>query len=850
MITGKHIRLFFAILFLSLGFHTSLTAQIHGTVKDEIEGKSLVGAYVVGLQDTKQVAYSFTREDGSFELPEDKTITQINVSMMGFETQRIRIQSAKPIIIILKQANYHLKASSVKQKVIQEHGDTTVFYAQNFRDGMEKNAADVLKKLPGVTVTPSGGIIHSGQYINKFYVEGMDLMGSRYGVVTNNLNPDDIASIEIYRNHQPVKILKDITVSSRSAINIILKQSVKNTWLISGDALFGAPVFPSFHTRGMLSRFGKQAQNLFLLKGNNLGKDVDTEIREQSYFGKTGAFLITSDSDSDFSTVLSPINNPLNLPQMYWYDNLTGLLSINHLTKTGKDGQLKFQFHAAAEKYKEEGFSVEMVHLPGQDIIQIEEGKQITDTKYYFSALADYAKNTASLFLENEFSISGQLRNQIGLLSQNTSTPYQGYKLPSLKIYNNLRISIPLNNQKVLSFSSNNQVISNQHGALYRVNENEFTQNYKLRSFNSKNNITHSISLENHKINLNANLDFKYTDINTTFHVAAFGSGITLTDRFYAGRVQFTTSLPVSIHLLLSSVGKYFYPELTPRLNILYPISNFWDLSANAQWELSRSKEVSLFPDPVIRTYRTTVSADSLAQNNKINTSVTVRFSDTPNLFYSSLSLHHMQSRRNRQTANRYNGQFQHLYYLNQPTSQSSSGINASIKKYFGIKTFVIEGLASFIHSSSRELLQEKELFWFSNNINTTLSASFHPVNWLTVSGKGVFTKEWTRGSFEGNFHSIDIDCELRLQPVKQLKIDSQFYFRRDYIDNVVIADNKPFINLEISWKFPAFILTAECRNILGVNEYRREYIKAYRSYSSTNKLRGRCFLLGIQMQL
>ena len=464
--------------------------------------------------------------------------------------------------------------------------------------------------------------------------------------------------------------------------------------------------------------------------------------------------------------------------------------------------------------------------------------------------MADYTKNTSSIFLENEFSVSGQLRNQIGLLTQTTSSSYQNYKLPSLKIYNNLHVSIPLSSRKVLSFSSNNKFVSNQHSALYRVNENEFTQNYQLSSFISQNNLTHSVGLDSHKITLGANIDYNYTQINTSFRVSAFCSGITLTDRFFAGRAQFTTTLPISLHLLVSSVGKYFYPEISPRLDVLYPISNSWDLLAHTQWELSRSKEVSLFPDPVISTYRTTVSTDSLAQNNKINASVTIRFSDTPHLLYSSLSLHHMLSRRNRQTANRYDGQFQQLYYLDQPVNQSSSGIHASIKKYFGINIFVMEGIASFNHSSLTELLQEKEISLLSNYINTSLSASFHPVNWLTVSGKGQFTKELTKGSFDGTCHSIDVDCELKLQPIKPLSIQSQLYFRRDYIDDVQIASNQPFINLEINWRFPAFILTAACRNILGENEYRREYIKAYRSYSSTDRLRGRCFLLGIQMQL
>ena len=51
-------------------------------------------------------------------------------------------------------------------------------------------------------------IMYNGKYIRKFYVEGMDLMGGGYGVITNNLDADKIARVEVYRNHQPIKALK------------------------------------------------------------------------------------------------------------------------------------------------------------------------------------------------------------------------------------------------------------------------------------------------------------------------------------------------------------------------------------------------------------------------------------------------------------------------------------------------------------------------------------------------------------------------------------------------------------------------------------------------------------------
>ena len=76
----------------------------------------------------------------------------------------------------------------------------------------------------------------------------------------------------MYLNHQPVKALKNTDSEGKTAINIILKEDYRNTWIGSADASLGAPVFPLFSAKAMASQFGKKRQELFLVKANNLGQ--------------------------------------------------------------------------------------------------------------------------------------------------------------------------------------------------------------------------------------------------------------------------------------------------------------------------------------------------------------------------------------------------------------------------------------------------------------------------------------------------------------------------------------------------------------------------------------------------
>ena len=81
----------------------------------------------------------------------------------------------------------------------------------------------------GIDVNKDGTILYQGEPLNKFYVNGKDLMEGGYGTINNSLPIDAIGKVEIMENHQPVKILQDKVPSDRAAINIKLKKSVTMT---------------------------------------------------------------------------------------------------------------------------------------------------------------------------------------------------------------------------------------------------------------------------------------------------------------------------------------------------------------------------------------------------------------------------------------------------------------------------------------------------------------------------------------------------------------------------------------------------------------------------------------------
>ena len=48
----------------------------------------------------------------------------------------------------------------------------------------------------------------------------MNLMGGKYGLATKSLPQDDVATVEVMKHHQPIRVLDDFTYSDDNAINI------------------------------------------------------------------------------------------------------------------------------------------------------------------------------------------------------------------------------------------------------------------------------------------------------------------------------------------------------------------------------------------------------------------------------------------------------------------------------------------------------------------------------------------------------------------------------------------------------------------------------------------------------
>lgn len=173
------------------------------------------------------LAYSYSQPDGSFILecpqgPQQEFL--LTTSRLGYEPYRQKIPAqTQQTEILLKESSLTLREVKVISSPIRRQGDTISYYMSNFHRPQDRNLADVLARMPGIHVQSDGRVQYDGKPINRFYIEDMNLLGERYSLATKNLSPSDIAAVQVYENHEPIKMLRDRSQTEQAALNIKLK---------------------------------------------------------------------------------------------------------------------------------------------------------------------------------------------------------------------------------------------------------------------------------------------------------------------------------------------------------------------------------------------------------------------------------------------------------------------------------------------------------------------------------------------------------------------------------------------------------------------------------------------------
>ncbi len=212
----KHILSY--LLYFTFALSAAGQVDVCGTVLEKDGKEPLAGASVIIRdKDGKIKKYAVSKQDGAFEMSVPTLAgARLEVSMMSFAKQSVALDSVSfPLTVYMEPGTTILKEVTVKSARIREQGDTVTYNVGSFAQNQDRSIGDVLKRMPGINVEKSGKIQYQGEDINKFYIEGSDMLGGKYGIATNGISHEDVGAVEVMENHQPMQVLSGISFPTR-----------------------------------------------------------------------------------------------------------------------------------------------------------------------------------------------------------------------------------------------------------------------------------------------------------------------------------------------------------------------------------------------------------------------------------------------------------------------------------------------------------------------------------------------------------------------------------------------------------------------------------------------------------
>lgn len=424
--------------------------SITGTLKDDF-GNIVTGASVTikNPDSSAFLNYSISDSKGNFSIAVKSEAPNLvlSVSYLGYKTINKTIENkSQNIAIVLESSLEELKEVLIKFEAIEKKGDTLSYSVSAFKDQKDRSIADVIKKMPGISIMPNGQIYYMGNPIEKYYIEGMDMLEGRYNLANDNISAEDVSEVQILENHQPIKVLDSLVYSERTSLNIKLKSKVS----VSGSAEVGAGFSPIlFNSKITPLVFTKKSQMLVSYHYNNTGQNLSRSIKD---FSSSNNVLEGFSASQKSILSLQQLSKP-PFASSRWLDNNDHLGNFDYLQRLKNGADLKVNLSYLNGVQTDNG-TKNTNYITQDNTIHIKENMENIIFSNSLSSKFTLEKNKSKSYLRNAFSFKSFWDSQRGILTNEDSDIFQKLSNPYVIATNELKIIAPIGEQLV-SFSSN-----------------------------------------------------------------------------------------------------------------------------------------------------------------------------------------------------------------------------------------------------------------------------------------------------------------------------------------------------------------------------------------------------------
>ncbi len=256
-----------------------------GVVTDAATSTPLSYASVSLLQlpDSTVTDYALTDFEGRFALPfpDEPTKHLLAIQYVGYGDLFVALRGLRPDTtyrFALQPMAVALEEVTIAvEQPVRRQGDTLDFDISHFIDSTEQTVGEVLAKLPGFEVSSEGAIKVMGRPVQRLLIEGEDVAGRQYALITRTLTADVLESVQIFFNYGDNPLLNKLFESGEVAVNLQLKDERRQS--LSGEATLGAGTGAFYDGRLHLVALYGRLKQIATIEATNTGRPASAPYR-------------------------------------------------------------------------------------------------------------------------------------------------------------------------------------------------------------------------------------------------------------------------------------------------------------------------------------------------------------------------------------------------------------------------------------------------------------------------------------------------------------------------------------------------------------------------------------------
>lgn len=844
---------------------TTIFAQINvrGTVVDRETDEPVVGASVIVKgADGKIKKFASSKADGSFAMTMlSVSGCRLEVTMMSFARQSMPLDNVEfPLTVRMEPGTTLLKEVTVKADRIREQGDTISYRVGSFAQAQDRSIGDVLKRMPGIDVAKSGKIQYQGEDINKFYIEGADLLGGKYGIATNGISHEDVGAVEVMENHQPMQVLSGIAYSNKAAINLKLKNKAKATWSFHGDAgggyswepagaiwdgeLFAMAVMPGF-------------QNITTLRTNNTGENLSSsetdffaENRQTGLSRQVSIGLPGFPSLSDKRTLF----------------NRSFLVSTNNLWKFGR-GEFKANIDYSFNRVEAAAENITTYFLNEGNRL-ISENRSGTEHSHTLSGKFIYELNQKTAFINNTLQTNIDW-DDLNLATTGSLPNRQSAKLPDYYVSNKFKLIKRFKGNHLVTFHSVNEWESLPQTLNLDMNGQHFRQHISDHAFYTHESAAYAFSIKGVTLSLEGgikgyirSMDSQLPDlpeelpgltenvVNTNYITVYATPRL----EYWVHRVNLSLNLPVSYahYNFDKAIANHNELYFSPSLNFNWKPNNRFSGSLRGGLGRSPMNLNLIHPGLIMTNYRTLkAGVDNFYNSSSQNVSANFNYKHTRRGLFANGMVMHSWTHLPYSMAQQLYGDYVVYSYADAANDSKMLMAMGNIGKTLDFMRGSCNVNGSFNRNESHLLSQQQSVNSVSTGWSIGGKINGTPCRWFSFDYRIDYSDSrlTMNGVSESWLSTMENELSLTFIPHRkwQWTVSGEHYrnelTEHNYKD-IVMLDTRLTYQLNKRIEF-----VASLTNILNKRSYNYTTYSQLSSFESRRHLRGRQLLFSISLR-